>query len=109
MMDEQQFRRKADDTLARLYRTLADAADDYGFEPDFNAGALTIEFDDPPAKFVLSPNTPVRQIWLSARSKSFKLDWDEVASAFVLTDTGQTLHQLMEEAIGKHLGQEVTL
>ena len=57
---------------------LTAASDDAEFEADFNAGALAIEFEDPPAKFVVSPNSPVRQIWVSAHSKSYKLDWDDV-------------------------------
>jgi CyaY protein len=109
MIDEQEFRKHADETLSRLYRSLNDASDDYAFEADFNAGALTVEFEEPPAKFVISPNTPVRQIWVSAHSKSYKLDWEPSEAAFVLPDTGQTLQILMEEAIGRQLGQEVSL
>jgi CyaY protein len=92
-----------------LYRALNDASDDYAFEADFNAGALTVEFEDPPAKFVISPNTPVRQIWVSAHSKSYKLDWDKGDGAFVFPETGQSLQILIEEAIGRQLGQEVSL
>lgn len=109
MMDEQEFRRHADETMNDLYRALNDASDDYAFEADFNAGALTVEFEDPPAKFVISPNTPVRQIWVSAHSKSYKLDWDKGDSTFVLPETGQSLQILIEEAIGRQLGQEVSL
>ena len=48
-----------------------------------NAGALAIEFETPPAKFVVSPNSPVSQIWVSAQSKSFKLDWDAARGAYL--------------------------
>jgi frataxin-like iron-binding protein CyaY len=35
---------------------------------------LQIVFEEPaPAKFVVSPNAPVRQIWVSALSRSYKL------------------------------------
>jgi len=107
--DEQEFKRHADDALGALHRALSNAADDYGFEADFNAGALAIEFEDPPAKFVISPNTPVRQIWVSAHAKSYKLAWDNVESAFVLPETGQTLKQLVEDALSRQLKEEVTL
>lgn len=109
MMDEQDFRRRADDALAKLSRSLNDASDDYGFEVDFNAGALTIEFEDPPAKFVVSPNTPVRQIWVSALSKSFKLDWDELEASFVHSDSGDKLKALVGKAISKQVGEDVEL
>ncbi|MBS1875411.1 MAG: iron donor protein CyaY [Acidobacteria bacterium] len=108
-MDEQEFRRQADQALDQLFRKLTSAGDQYGFEADFNAGALTIEFDEPPGKFVVSPNTPVRQIWVSAHSRSFKLDWDAVRAAFVYPETGDTLLDMIASAISKQLGEEVRL
>jgi CyaY protein len=108
-MDEQDFKKRADEALNLLHRALLGAADDYGFDVDFNAGALGIEFEDPPAKFVVSPNTPVRQIWVSALSKSYKLDWDIVQNSFVHIESGDTLKDLIEKAIGKQLKEEVSL
>lgn len=108
-MDEQEFRDRADSSLQSLYKRLSAASDRYDFEPDFNSGALAIEFEEPKAKFVVSPNTPVRQIWVSAHSKSFKLDWDAAKQAFVLPETNQTLQDLITSAIGQHLGEPVTL
>jgi iron-sulfur cluster assembly protein CyaY len=108
-MDEQEFRTRADSSLQSLYRKLAEASDQYGFEPDFNAGALAIEFEEPKAKFVVSPNTPVRQIWVSAHSKSFKLEWDTGRQAFVLPESSQTLDELIASAIGQQLGEQVSL
>jgi CyaY protein len=108
-MDEQEFKRRADEALNALYKKLSRAADDYDFEPDFNAGALSIEFDDPKAKFVVSPNAPVLQIWVSAHSKSFKLDWEPARKAFVWPESEQTLDELIAWAIGMHIDQQVTL
>src|ERR1700757_1946710 len=109
MLEEQKFKKLADDALHSLNRDLIAASDDYGFEVDFNAGALAVEFEDPPAKFVISPNTPVRQVWVSANNKSYKLDWDVVENAFVHADSGDSLKILVEKAIGKHLGEEINL
>jgi iron donor protein CyaY len=109
MLDEQEFRKRADEALTVLNRELIAASDDYGFEVDFNAGALGVEFEDPPAKFVISPNTPARQIWVSANSKSYKLDWDFVENTFVHLESGDTLRTLMEKALAKRLGEEVNL
>ena len=108
-MDEQEFRTRADASLTSLNRLLAAASEHFDFEADMNNGALTVEFEDPPAKFVVSPNTPVRQIWVSAHSRSFKLDWDSDASAFVLAATGETLAALIAGHIGQQLGEEVAL
>jgi len=108
-MDEQEFKKQSDAALESLYRKLSAATDKYDFEPDFNSGALTIEFEEPKARFVVSPNTPVRQIWVSAHSKSFKLDWIPAQGAFVLADTGQTLEQMIAGAISQHLGEDIGL
>lgn len=109
MIDEQLWQLKVDEALEDLDEALGEAADRHNFEPDFQAGALTVEFEDPPARFVISPNSPVRQVWVSALTTSFKLDWDGGQNAFVLPETGQTLKALMAEVIGKQIGEDVEL
>src|SRR6202171_2740588 len=109
MIDEQDFKKRADEALTNLHRALIGAADDYGLYVDFNAGALGFELEAPPAKFVISPNTPVRQIWVSAHAKSYKLDWDVVENSFVHVESGDSLKTLIEKAISKQLNEEVSL
>jgi iron donor protein CyaY len=109
MMDEQDFKKRADEALSSLHRALIGAADDYGFDVDFNSGALGIEFEEPSAKFVISPNAPVRQIWVSALAKSYKLDWDIVENSFVHVESGDSLKDLIEKVISKQLKEEVSL
>ncbi|HZQ55743.1 MAG TPA: iron donor protein CyaY [Bryobacteraceae bacterium] len=108
-MDEQEFKTRSDAALESLYKKLSSASDQYDFEPDFNSGALSIEFEEPKGRFVVSPNTPVRQIWVSAHSRSFKLDWDPARNEFVLPDTNQSLAELIESAIEKQIGEHVEL
>src|ERR1041385_4343488 len=100
-MDDQEFQTRADQALEALHRRVTALSEEFPFQSDFNSGALSIEFEDPPAKFVVSPNSPVRQIWVSAHSKSYKLDWDAARASFVLPATGQTLIELIAAAIGK--------
>ena len=109
MLDEQQFQSLCDHAVSDLSNALNDAAENYPFEADMNNGALTIEMEEPPAKFVVSPNSPVKQIWVSAHLRSFKLDWVPDREAFVLADSGQTLKQLIASHISQHLGEEVEL
>src|SRR4051812_5812252 len=108
MIDDQEFQRRAEEALQSLYRLLGKASDNHEFEADYG-GALTIEFEDPPAKFVVSPNSPVRQVWISAHSRSFKLDWSAERGAFILPETGQTLNEVIGDAISKQLGETVSL
>jgi frataxin len=104
MLDEASFRRHADAALETLKRRLIKAEEQSDFEAEEQNGVLHIVFEDPPGKFVITPNTPVRQIWISALSTSFKLDWSEEAAAFVLPKTGETLTQVIERVINQHLG-----
>jgi iron donor protein CyaY len=108
-MDDRQFRNLSSETLDRLQRALESASDDRDFDVDRKEGALTVEFEDPPAKFVVSPNSPVRQIWISARVKSFKLEWNEARAAFVFAADGRDLFQLMADLIEEQTGETVTL
>jgi CyaY protein len=109
MMDEIEFRNRADEALTRLQRALEKASDTHDFEVDRKEGALTIEFDDPPTRFVVSPNAPVRQIWVSARVKSFKLDWLEDRLEFVFPPDGRSLQQLIADVVSEQLDEAVSL
>jgi CyaY protein len=110
MLDEVTFRRHADAAIESLKKSLIEAEEDGDFEAEEQGGVLHIIFDDPPAKFVITPNTPVRQIWISALSTSFKLDWSEEANDFVLPKDGTKLKPLVARLINEHLGTDaVTL
>jgi CyaY protein len=91
MLDEIAFRNHADAALLTLKNSLIDAEEAGGFEADERNGVLNVLFEDGGTKFVFTPNTPVRQIWISALTTSFKLDWDVAAQAFVLPKSGETL------------------
>src|SRR3954469_17578790 len=101
MMDELEFRRTAESALETLKRHLIEREEeqDAGFEVEEQNGVLNVSFDEPAGKFVITPNTPVRQIWISALSTSFKLDWDAAASAFVLPRSGEKLIPLVDRLI----------
>ena len=85
MLSEQDFRLKADHALEGLQRALLPIADTEGFEVELQNGVLQVVFEEPAAaKFVVSPNAPVRQIWVSAMSRSYKLSWSPDRSTFEL-------------------------
>lgn len=108
MLDELEFRKRADAAFASLKKSLIAAEDDTNIEVEDQAGALHISFEDG-ARFVVSPNAPVRQIWISALTTSFKLDWVEDELDFVLAKTGERLRPLMGRLISQQLGEEVEL
>lgn len=107
-MDEHEFQKKCDAALEALRNRLMDVGDAHDFEVEGGSGKLEIEFEDEDeTRFVISPNTPVRQIWISALTTSFKLGWSDSAQAFVLEKTGETLNQLLSRILTEKLGHAV--
>lgn len=103
MLSEDQFRREADRAVEALKQALIEQEAEGGFEVEENNGVLNVVFDEPPGKFVVTPNTPVRQIWISALATSFKLDWNQEAGQFILPKTGESLQPLTGRLIQQYL------
>ncbi len=110
MLDEKDFQRKADTAFEELKKRLLVLGDEHGFDVEGESGKLEVVFEEPEeAKFVISPNTPVREIWISALSTSFKLGWSEEKNAFVLEKTGEDLFDVMSRVVSQQLGTQVEL
>jgi CyaY protein len=105
MLDELEFRRMAETALDALMRHLMAREEEAeaGFEVEQQGGVLSVAFEEPAGKFVITPNAPMRQIWISALSTSFKLDWDVATSAFTLARSGERLIALIDRLIKEHL------
>ena len=103
ILDEATFRRLSDRDLEALKQSLIDAEEEGGFEAEEKNGVLNVLFEDGGTKFVFTPQTPVRQIWISALTTSFKLDWAPGAEAFVLAKTGETLKALTQRLLQQQL------
>jgi iron donor protein CyaY len=101
MLEELEFRRVAENALDALKRHLIsrEEEDNAGFEVEEQSGVLSVLFDEPAVKFVITTNAPMRQIWISALSTSFKLDWNQAAGVFVLPRTGEQLAPLVDRLI----------
>jgi iron donor protein CyaY len=101
------FAKQSEQSLNSLKQALIKAEEDAGFEVEDAGGAILISFDDPPAKFVISPNSAVSQIWISALSTSFKLDWSPEKNDFVFARTGESLKPLVARLINEQLQKDV--
>jgi CyaY protein len=94
-LTDQEFRVRSDEALEQARRSLLPLADQTGFEVELQDGVLNLLFEEPAeTKFVVSPNAPVRQIWVSAMARSYKLPWSADKQAFAIE--GETLAQLLE-------------
>lgn len=110
LMDEREFQKKCEAAFTGLQKRLTQLGDEHDFEVEGGSGKLEILFDDEnETRFVISPNSPVRQIWISALTTSFKLGWSDSANAFVLEKTGENLHQVMSRILTQQLGASVTV
>lgn len=97
-LSEQEFRIRSDDALEHARRALLSLADAEGFEVELQNGVLRVVFEEPHAgTFVVSPNAPVRQVWVSAMARSYKLAWTPDAQAFVLG--GEALSALIDRLV----------
>jgi CyaY protein len=104
VLSEQEFRVKSAQALEDARRALLPLADSGdGFEVDLQNGVLNLVFEEPSEmKFVVSPNAPVRQIWVSAMARSYKLSWAPDLDAFALD--GETLPRLLDRLAHTFLG-----
>lgn len=104
-MDALDFARLSETTLETLNHALGVVADQHEVEILYQSGVLTIEIEEPPgSRIVISPASAVSQIWISAQSTSFKLDWDEGRQGFVYRPTGELLAPLVGRLTGEELG-----
>jgi CyaY protein len=102
-LTDQEFRVRSDEALESARRALLPLADTEGFEVELQNGVLNLVFEEPTdARFVVSPNAPVRQIWVSALSRSYKLSWVSELGGFALS--GESLPQLLDRLARIHLG-----
>src|ERR1700692_2520540 len=110
MLSVHDFQKRAALAVQDLKKPLLNLGHEPGFDVEGESGKLEVIFEEPePAKFVISPNTPIREIWISALSTSFKLGWFESRNAFDHEKTGEALHAVMSRVVSQQLGAQVTV
>jgi len=109
-VDEHEFQKHADAALEALRKRLLELSDEHDFEVEGEGDKLELYFEEPEeTRFIISPNTAARQIWISALSTSFKLGWSETANAFLMDKTGETLTAVMSRILTQQIGSPVTV
>jgi iron donor protein CyaY len=105
-LSEEDFHRRAERALGELEDSFARLADSRDMDVEMEGGVLTITFEEgEPGKFIISRNSSVRQLWVSARVASYKFDWSDEAGGFVLAGTGEPLKQVLARLAGEQLGE----
>ena len=90
-MDEPAYRARVDETLRRIDAAFENVDPDLA-ESDFAQGTLVITFKQA-HRLILSPQAPLRQLWVAFRDRAWHLGWDP-ASASWLDDRGQGIELL---------------
>ncbi len=104
-ISEAEFQQHAEQAIAELERAFGKLAEERDIDVQLEGGVLSVTFEEgEPGRFIVSPNSSVRQVWVSARVSSSKFDWSEEAHDFVFAATGETLMQAMTRLTQEQLG-----
>ena len=104
-MDDKDFNRLADETLARIEAALEASGADLDFELGAG-GVLEIEFADD-SKIIVNRHGVNREIWVAARAGGFHFRWD--GSAWRDTRDNAELLEKLSGLASQQAGESVEL
>jgi CyaY protein len=83
------FTQRYDTTIERLDNDLSEMIDSGSdFELEKNGDVLSVMFEDG-SKFIISPNSPVSQLWVSANYEGHRFNFDEAKESWIDEKTGE--------------------
>jgi CyaY protein len=104
-ISEAEFQQHAEQAIAELERAFGALAEERDIDVQVEGGVLSVTFEEgEPGRFIVSPNSSLRQLWVSARVSSFKFDWSAETDQFVFAATGETLKLVMTRLTQEQLG-----
>jgi len=105
-MTESEFHERVDDLL----QTIEEAVEDCGVDIDFdnNGGILTLYFEDG-SQVIVNRQTPVRQIWVAARSGGFHYDYSADDASWRNDNDGEDLILALNRFCTEQSGESVEL
>jgi CyaY protein len=108
MIEEKLYRKLVDETYARIDKAFENVDPDLA-EVTISQGALAIVFGER-MKLMLTPQPPVRQLWVAFRDRAWHFDWDAARGAW-MDDRGQgiALPKLVEDTTREAVKTEVRI
>jgi CyaY protein len=108
MIEEKLYRKLVDETYARIDKAFENVDPDLA-EVTISQGALTIVFGER-LKLMLTPQPPVRQLWVAFRDRAWHFDWDSGRGAW-MDDRGQgiDLPKLVEDTTREAARTEIRI
>lgn len=94
--------------LVELENALLELSEDLGIDCELVDTKMTVTIAKPKVTWIISTNSGVKQIWIAALTKSWKLD-ENGKGGFVLKETGQDLRSVIEHCLTTHLGKPIAL
>jgi CyaY protein len=104
-MDDKEFNRLAEQTLARIETALENCTADVDFELAAG-GVLEIEFADA-SKMIVNRHAAAQEIWLAARAGGFHFRWD--GSQWLDTRDSTELFAKLSTLVSQQAGSTVLL
>jgi CyaY protein len=108
-LDDKEYRKKLNEVYARVAKVF-DTIDPDLAEVETSLGSCTII--TPKGKIILSPQPPVKQLWLAAASQGIAahFDWDEKREVWAEDkDPERELWPFLREILKKATGLDVAL
>ena len=103
------FSQRYDATVRTLEEKLTDLIDNGAeFDLERNGDVLTIEFESG-EKVIITPNSPVEQLWISAEFQGQRFNWSEDANAWSEEKAGKQLARYLSEVLTRKLGTPIEL
>ncbi|MEH6578310.1 MAG: iron donor protein CyaY [Amphritea sp.] len=101
-MNESEFNQLVDDTLTAIEEILDDAETDLDFMN--NGGVLTVICENS-SQVIFTRQTPVKQLWLAARSGGFHFDFDADNKQWVRDSDGTALNDMLAAIFTEQAGE----
>jgi iron donor protein CyaY len=104
-MDDNEFRARSDAALSKVAKWLEDFDPD---DADYTTadGVVTIEFSVG-AKFILSRQSQMKQLWLAAGAHGFHYSWNDARSCWLDDKDGHELFPRLAEVVSEQIGHPV--
>ncbi len=103
-MTESEFNSHIDDTLLSLEQAIDASGEDMDYE---NTGGILTLFCTDDSQVIINRQTPLRQLWVAARSGGFHFDWDDNAEGWVRDSDGASLHSVLADILSSQCGAGV--
>ncbi|MEO6940344.1 MAG: iron donor protein CyaY [Candidatus Kapaibacterium sp.] len=103
------FHDRYDATIRALEEQLSDIIDSgQDFEMERNGDVLNLEFEDG-ARFIISPNSPVEQLWVSANYAGNRFNWSDEVNDWINEKTAEPFRPFLAASISGKLGASISL